>query len=521
MEQSTTKRPLNAKRIGIIIGAVVAVGAIVLLIILLFKGGIGGKDVSVFDSDSFFLAENDNSDAKYAVFNNKGDRLTDFIYKDVDEFVNGYSLVENADGKYMIIDSKGNTSVDLGDSYVNSRAGFYFVDHDNKDAIILGDGTELSDDAKDYAYDYNTPFIVIGTGDDEYELYNVRGKSVLNFHSKEDPEFSSYDRRTASVLKTDDAVYILDNIKLEVAGTFETSDSYKIEDATKDKKTFVLRTGEYGSYKFAVFENGKFKEFGDRCKDIDIEENEESGQKYLECEGEDDTTLIRGGEVTDFKTSGYGERYYVYDENHYANYRSDDNQLDIYVDGNKTDTVDCDYSPSLDYAGYSVRGKDNVTLYGIDGKKIYSLTGTNSGELSGLDVNENIIVRNGKEDYTSRYTLVNKSGETISSKYYSIASRGDYYSARIYNSDTYDLLDKSGTAILSGYKGYEVTSDKKIIVARDNDDKYHLVDVANKTVTTEFSERPNYYEDQYLRVAGDDKVSYYTIEGKLFYEYNK
>lgn len=521
MDQNTTKKPINAKRIGIIIGAVVAVGAVAFVIFLIMRNLAKHDVVSVYDSDVFFIAENNSSDAKSALFNNKGERLTDFIYKDTYSFVDGYALVEDNDGNASIIDSKGNVSLEFGQNSVSSYAGFYYTTHESENVILLGNGTEVAKGFQGYENDSATPFVVVKTSDDEYSLYNVHGDNVKTFQSKESPELRSYDRRVASVLKADGVVYLLDNLNLKIAGELATGEDYKIEEASKDGKTFVLRSGQYGSYKFAVFNDGKFNEYGDRCQDVDINENEDIHKKYLECEGKEDTALIRGGEISDIKTSGYDDRYYVFDENHYANYHSGDNKLDIYVDGNMVSSVDCNYSPSIDYAGYSVRGKDSVVLYGLDGKEIYKLSDTNNGELSGLDVNENIIVRNGKENYTSRYSIVNKSGETITDKYYSIVARGKYYSARNYDESNYDLIDKSGNKILSGYESYEITSDEKVMTAKDKDRKYHLVDEKNKTVTTEFSERPSYYEGQYLRVDGDEKVSYYTIEGKLFHEYNK
>jgi hypothetical protein len=234
--------------------------------------------------------------------------------------------------------------------------------------------------------------------------------------------------------------------------------------------------------------------------------------------------LIRAGVVTDIKANSYDSKCRVYDENHYVVYDSENKKADFYVDGKKKTTIDSEYSPSVSLKGYYIRSyKDKlISLYSIDGEKIYSLGGTSYGDLAGLDVNDNIVVRDPQQETYEKYYIVNKSGEQISGKYSSISIYGEYYSASNMNEKKLDLLDKTGQAIVSGeYTSYELYKDNSIVLGRKNNDSYDYIDMEKKSPKVSFEGYISYSSAGYLKVTGDNTVTYYTESGDEFYKYDR
>ena len=523
----------KGKRIGIIAGAAVVAAGAITAVCLLLGGVFGGKEQNIFETDAFFLSTRENSDTRYALFKRDGQKLTDFEFKTIGGFVNGYSYVRNVKDKYGIIDHDGHMTVEY-DAYdhIEPFVGFYEARKGGESKIILGNGDELASGYRGLVHSSNAPYIAIKFDDDRYELYNALGDKLSEFKSSEEPTFSDDSADTASVLSYKGGLIILSNKNYKIATTVETDTAFAIEEASEDGKTIAL-VEKNKSYdkdaKRALFANDKFSDFDKQCKSIDVHDSFKNKERaYVTCEKDDDNNmLVRNGEITDLKVTSYGDGYVVYDENHYAYYSTNDKKLDIYVDGGKRVTIDSPYRATTSTKGYVINNyKDkNVTLYNLDGDKIYSLDDVTSGELDGVDKNENIIVRNPKEDSDKKYYVVNKNGDLLSDKYSTVTAHGEYYAAYNRKDNKADLLGKDGKVIASGdYDEYSFYDDEKVILGKKGsgaDRKNDLIDAKDGSVKLSIEGTVNYYKVGYFRAVKDKKVTYYTADGKEIHSYEE
>ena len=527
-ERSRGGRKRNNKLLFIIGGAILAIGAVIALIFFINKAM--NADIDLYAADAFFVSTKADGETKYALYKKDGEKITDFIYSQVGSFVNHYAYVRNLDGKKGIIDDKGKMSVDFGEyEDITPRVGIYEASKDNKETLILGNGNEIASEYRSYDYSSSAPYVAVKYDNDQYELYNALGKKLADFTSSEAPNFSDAAYDTASALSYKGGLIILSNKNFKVISTVETPILYDIDDATKDAETITFV--EHGKHydddaKRAIFKD-KFAEFGN-CEDIDIHDGyADENRVYVTCEVDGKDKLVRNNEVTDLTVTSYGEGYVVYDEDHYAYYDSKDKKVDIYVKGEKKNTISSDYRIIASTKGYVINNykASTVTLYDIDGNEAYKLSDTSSSsDLIGIDKNNNIVVRDGKQDNDKRYVVVNKDGKELSGRYSSIVAHGDYYSAyRTGETTTGELLDKDGKVIVSGeYNEFVYYDEDSLIFGKKgsyNDRSYDLINVKDKKVIANIKGSISYVKAGYIRAVDGDKTSYYTRDGKLVYEY--
>ena len=529
-ENETKKRECRErKRFLPIILIVAAMAAIVGVVLLIIHLNSGAPDKTVFDTDAIFLPENDSSDAKYALFKNTGERLTDFEYTSVGEFVNGYATVRNSDGKNAIIDHAGKLSVGF-DEYEDIRAyvGFYEVKTSKEDEskkLILGNGQEIASDYKNVVYDYSAPFLAVETEDNHYSLYNSKGDRLAELEG-EQPFIDAYNAETVSYARYEKGIYLLDNKKQSIITNYETERKFNIESVSKDSSAIILRerAGKDSDH-YAVYRNGKVSDYDDKCKEITLNADQSIGRLYLTCRTDDKSYLIRGDEVSDIVANSYDSEYRVYDEDHYIKFNSDDKKATFFVKGEQKDTIDSSFAPTVSLKGYYVRNSVDrkVSLYGIDGQKIYTLDETSYGDLAGLDKNENIIVRDPNQSANEKYSLVNSKGEVRVDKLSELRNYGEYYVAKKSDQKTVALLDKDGNEIISGdYRDFSFYNEYKIVFARTSSDEYVYIDLNNKTEKDHYDGYVYYNErSNTLKVSSDKKVTYLTASGDKIYEYEK
>lgn len=515
----------NKKRLFIFGAIALAIIGIIIAIICIINSN---KEISIFKTDAFFIPENDKADARYALFKNNGDKLTDFEFRSVSSFVDGYAMVKNTEEQYGIIDHNGNMTVEFGkyDS-IFPHVGIYEVKNGETETLILGNGNELAKDYDSYTYSSGAPYAAVKFADNHYKLFNAFGNTIAEFDSEDIPRFSDDTGETVSAVIYKGGMYILNNKNCKDATAVKTDTAYSIDEATEDGKTVVfLENKTKGSRKRAIYANSKFTEFGDKCSDIELYDNFPNKERfYLTCTTDKKELLIRNNEITDINISAQGGTYAVYDENHYVKYDSKGKKAIFFVDGQEKASVETGTNrPIAVFKGYLVRNnKDNfVALYDLDGTKIFTLSDTISGEINGVDKNDKIIVRDAGLEGNQKYYIVNKNGDTISDKYSTITVRGEYYSAHNYKDGTAALLDKDCKTIVSGdYIAFDYYDDEKVILGKKNNLEYDLIDADNKNVKASIKGAVSYYRAGYLRAYNDGKTSFYTTEGRLIHEYSK
>lgn len=531
-ERSRGGRKRNNKLLFIIGGAILAVGAVIAGIYFINKAL--NADVDLYAADAFFISTKENGETKYALYKKDGEKITDFVYSQVGTFVNHHAYVRNLDGKKGIIDDKGNMSVDFGEyEDITPRIGIYEASKDNKETLILGDGSEIASEYRSYDYSSSAPYVAVKYDNDEYELYNALGKKLADFTSADEPNFSDAGMETASALNYKGGLIILSNKNFKVLSTIETPVAYDIDDATEDGKTitFVEHSKHYDDDAKRALYKDKFVEFGNKCEDLDIHDNfADKNRIYVTCEVDGKDKLVRNLEVTDLTVTSYSDGYVVYDENHYAYYDSKDKKVDIFVNGEKKNTVTSDYRIVASTKGYVINNykASTVTLYDIDGEEVYKLSDTSSSsELTGVDKNDHIVVRDGKQDNDKRYFVASKDGKELSGRYSTIVAHGEYYSAYRNSGDneTGELLDRDGKVIVSGeYSEFVYYDEDSIILGKKgsySNRSYDLINVKDKKVIANIKGNISYVKAGYIRAIDGDKTSYYTRDGKLIYEYGE
>ena len=137
----------NIKKIIIIIIILLAVAGCAFVGYKIFsKDKTKKENFDIKETTSFFLQ---NSVSKYALFNENGKQLTEFLYTRVEDFVNGYAVVE-IDDQEGIINENGKMTVPLNKyKYITLKGGLYSVSEITEKSynkyLIDGNGKILYD----------------------------------------------------------------------------------------------------------------------------------------------------------------------------------------------------------------------------------------------------------------------------------------------------------------------------------------------------------------------------------------
>lgn len=529
---STSRKRARSNKKFFIIGGVAIAAIVAVVVFIIFLSNMSGNKIELYKTDAFFLSTRDNGETKYALFKNDGSKVTDFAYSQVSQFINGYAFVKSLDGKDGIIDHNGNMTVDFGEyDNISAHMGIYEAIKDQNEKLILGNGEELVKEYKAYDYAPNSPYVIVSFEDNKYELYNALGDKLADFKSEEKPVITDDDPETVTAVSAKGALIILSNTNFRPANTIaDINTLYDIDEATKDGKliTFFEHGKHYDdSAKRAIYSAERFAELDNACTDLDISDNFTNEERiYATCEKEDKNMLIRNNTVTDIAVSSYGDGYTVYDENHYVRYNSDDKKAEFFVNGESKKTIDANYRVSVSFKGYQLNDYKarKVTLFDLNGDELIALNDTSSSsEINGVDDNDNVIVRDSKKESNERYVVMNKNDEELSGRYYNITPHGKYYSAINRSNNTSDLLDKDGKVIVSGaYNEFAFYEDNQYILARKGDSgnrQYDVVDVDGKSIKGTIEGTVTYYKSGYFRAIQDNKIRYYTLDGKLIHEY--
>ena len=523
-ERRKTKKRFDKKLLLLPVAAVITAG-VVLGLLFLINGD--GEEHTVYDSDSFFIRETSSTSSNYALFNNKGEKKTDFIFRSASAFVNGYALVRNADNQYGVIDQDGNMTVGFGEHEdLETRGGLFEATDGTDHTIINGNGDVLVADYVSATEATGAPYVAIETESQKYSIYNATGGKIMDFESGSRPVFNTYDKKMATSMSYDGHIAIFNNKTLKKIKDQETNIAYRLSATSEDMKTFVLRGANGDKSVWAVLNDGRFKEYGEDCTSIMLVDNTNSTSdyKYMTCSRNDGVYLMRGLDISNINLREDNNHAVVFNEKHYARYDSKEGKAKIFVDNSEKLSVDSDALPVVRSRGYYVVDNKNKhsALYDLEGNKLYELS-TARGSLNGLDNNERIIVNDpSAQNINEYYYLVNKDGKTISKKYSSISRNGEYYSAFDNVNKTADLLDKDGNVIISGnYTTFKFYRDGKLVFGQIATDKYDLINAKDKRVEKTLEGQLSVGKDDYFSIKTDNETVFYTIKGKDFYHQAK
>ena len=525
MEQERSKKKRFDKKLLLLPVAVLVAAGVMLGLLFLINGD--GEDHTVYDSDSFFIRETGSASSNYALFNKKGEKKTDFIFRSASAFVNGYALVRNADNQYGIINQDGNMTVDFGKHEdLETRGGLFEATDGTEHSIINGNGDVIVDNYVSAFEAVGAPYVAVETESQKYTVYNATGGKLLDFRSENRPVFNTFNKKMATSMSYDGHIVLFNNKKLNKIKDQETNISYRLSATSEDMKTFVLRGINGDKSVWAILKDGRFKEYGEECTSVSLTDNTSSvsNYKYLTCTKNDGVFLMRGLDITDLNLTEDNNHTVVFDEKHYARFNAKEGKATIFVDGSEKLSVNADVAPFVRSRGYYVANnkEKHAALYDLDGNQLFELN-TNRGSLLGLDGNERIIVNDPTSGVVNEYYyLANKEGKAISKKYSSISRNGKYYSAFDFVNKTGDLLNSDGEVLVSGnYTSYKFYRDGKLIFGENGVDKHALIDAKGKSAKQLPDGQLSVGKDEYFSIKTDSETVYYTFKGKDFYHQAK
>lgn len=486
------------------------------------KGKQNDKDIDINYSSSFFIK---GENKKYAMFNENGKQLTDFIYKYSPEFINGSALARKDDDSYEVINESGKVTVESGEYKNIYRAtGMYEVyKEDGKKYLIDGNGKVLYDlenmKLKTYPGEYSYSLLK-DMNTNTYKVLDYKGKPIVSFPIEEN------EQKSPSIQDESDYIsvfyhnknYILNPIASKEVVSFDADIQYCINAVEEDGKIITmnscvsfLETQEKVFYKF--IKNGKLYDFTDRCDKVYYS----SGS--LICYK--DSTRYFMDDKLNIGVDVYNKAYA--DNDSYAIHKSFEG-VSFYKNGKLVNNVAC---RSLT-TGYMKNGLFILDTYKSDScgtefgtYEFYNSNGENAFGKSFRSVDK--FDNNGLakvSDDNEKYYLINMNGKKVSGEYEEILFNKGYYPVN--NNSLYGLLDSKGNIVFDcsyGDIGIIVKKNRVYAVLETTDSKYVIYDMKAKREVLTLDDHPS-FEENYMYVAKDDKVQYYTYKGKLFYESN-
>lgn len=498
-----------------IILRVIAILILLILILFVIKFISMGskKDYDPEVSTSFFIQ---NNDGKYAMFNEKGKKLTDFIYESVEELYNGVAKVKDTDGKVAIINEKGKYVVKPGkyNSIIQNGGIFRVEEKENTYSILKSNGKKLikSDNAeiKSNSYLYNATIVL---NKDKYIIYTYNGKKVYTFkaNKKENEEeniapTSSNYKEFVSVFY--DGLTVIFNASTgKIIAKIKDAEQYCINNASEDGKTIGLNTcvtwyENSENVKFKVIIDGKVKDKDGECDAISLYD-----ENIICTKNETNHLMDKKLKILDTDLSQMSYK----DTKNYA--VKVGNNVQILKNGKTVKTIE---NAILSDKGYTKYG-----IYLIYKDKEYTFYNTKGKELFGKKFNKAITFD------SNGLARVSEDGEN----YYFIDTNGkrvgDYLDTSYQNKDYYiitkdnkkGVMNKKGKILVDVInENVEIKSngDKNYAFVK-KDDKYKLISLDTKKEIISFNTTPAFL-DHYIKLTEDDKTTYYTYSGKKIYE---
>lgn len=511
------KKNLKKFIIGLIVLIVVIVA--VILIVNLTKKDKKSDISDITKSESFFL---EDKEGNYALFNEDGKQLTDFIFFSVDSsIINGATRVENSNGDYGILSEDGKMIVDFGDyNYINHVGALYKVtDKEYKSYLLNSSGKQIGSlEGFDIdVFESDDLFVIIET-DNEYNVLNYNGKNILTLKkvSGEDDPIINNEENYLLIFynKTN---YIINLLNDELVLSFESEQNFCIKDINEnDNGDFILNSCSYNAKneeKYKLVRDGKIVYETNNYLSYDNGGNvilSTSDGKVILDENGTETIVISG--LAYYNSSSYAKL---------TNGSFDG--VDIYNNGSIVTHIDC---RGIEKTGYMSEGIYILNTY-------YSKScGTTSGKrqyykADGTLLNDEEYAKAGEFDDNhlarvsqdkKNYYLINSKGEKVTDDYSNIGSnQGEYYIATK-EDDSNVIINTKGEELISGDAITFSKSSNKLFASIRNGKKYTIYSIEDKKELTVLESEPT-FKTHYFMTSQDGKKQYYSYKnGKMFYE---
>ena len=518
--------PVKKKtKLPLIIGALVGVLAIIGIVVLILSLG-GAKDVTILEDIAFFLPDKKGEDSNYALFNEKGEKITDFNFTSAVGPVGGYAAVTNKDSKSGIVNVKGEMTVDFGkyDS-IFSRGALYEALKGDSVELITATGKKVTSLGKDdkAAGVADSYFTVVRRSDGKNEIYDIKGKKVDSFETNKELVYH-FDDDIVSV-GYEGGLIVLNNKEMTIRKKYDASLAYAIYSVSADGSYMVLHTEEeeYADNKYGLIVGDKIYDMPDKCHRVSLQYDyhAKSYQNVAICEDDNfEEYLVHSDGTVDSKTTS---GYIYFSENDYL-YDDDNGTVTFYAGGQKGKTINKKYASIVESYGYisihSYDGSDSVTLYDKAGNEVMTVKSATS--IDGIDPNDNAVIASYQSGKGHVEYLADKTGKKISGDYYMVSyAGGDYYRVMKNSSEqSYGVMDKTGKLLDSKtYRRIYYNEEHDAVFGVNDYGEYDLLDKDGKVVAELRGDEVYDYNEYIIVELANGGRQFYTFSGNKFHEY--
>ena len=512
-----SKKPLIIAIIAVVVLAAAGVGVWALLSALGGGEGSGGAKADP-DRVAFFVGDEDNT--KYAIFNDKGEKLSDFVYDKVSDFNDaGYAVAKKADADEVgIVTNTGKLAVAYGKYSSIEGFGQYFI-AESEEGKFLINGTDEHISKADQS-------------ETKYGLYSIYNGSKSFIYDGEGVKIgeSSSKKPLGDLKNGQNTVCVYGDGKMRCYDSTNGKKRFEVESKTPlvlDSFTAVssnvqcirFKEDSESKYNHVLYHYGKLTEIGDSHKGGSLITSTHIGSDN--CFFTDSSKIVMGGDGIDipmnnnFTTANVvvldSKRYaYVHagtgldkyivlhmgdEEVKLMNNKIDwptiaggkdyivvqyDKKLAIYKDSltpvfeveKDNEYFSASYTGNLDENGNVA---SNRYLIKKDGKILYK----SSNYSSHMSYKNGVYLLRGTTKDDGMYTgVINTEGKAIieEGKFESItvSEDGKFFVGK--KGKVVTLLDKSGKELLSGYDAFN-TYKSYVVAIKDGKYEYYSLDM--------------------------------------------
>lgn len=512
-EIKEVKEPKKSKLpIILVIVILLLVGACVYF--FLTKGKNNSDTLDTKKSTSFFLY----SDGKYALFNEDGKKLIDFIFSSAGEFVNGSAYVKN--GKEAgVINDKGKYIIELGKyKTVRDYKGFYVVGTENEELLLSSAGKTITSMKNASIVNHTDTYIAIEE-EKAYKIYNINGSLIKSITKQGDEELSIDDDDVFISVYYNGKNYVINTSTGKEIASYNAPTTNCFHSISSDGKKLSLNSCVqfYDDDKYntsVVIDNGKVYDVSETCRVVNFYENgavicvDHSSKQFL---------------LDDKYNVGINVAYVFFiDSANYVDKGTTGNLVTFHYDG-KVKTNNClstlfngDYVNEGLYILYEresegCSGENKYAYYKADGERAFgSYKRAEKFNKKGFAQVSNDGVK---------YYLIDKKGNKVTDEYDRIdgALNDEYY--YVTSGGKKGVISADGNVLLDvKYEGASATMyNKQYALLTVTKNEYVLYDLKNKKEIVKLDSKPDFYREYFI-TRKDGKTSYYTYNGKMFFE---
>ncbi|MBQ6486997.1 hypothetical protein IJI89_01045 [Candidatus Saccharibacteria bacterium] len=501
---------------GFIFGGLAIVAGVLLAIFLPKGSGDPSDPKNALNYSSAFSIQDDG---KYTIWNKSGEKVSEEEYDYISSFIAGYAYARK-DTQVGVIRDNGGVAIEFGRyGELTQRGGLFLAKDGNtkKNYVVTGDGRVLLEgETISLRTSYSSSAFALAETPDKIYAFNHDGKTLAEMEVKEDASSARLDSSNDfGAVYYNNRNIIFDARSGNILADFE-GDRFTIDEVSNDRSKVLLENSE-NSNSYKLIANG-------RVYDLD-ETKYYSFTTLNDVIGYDDYSEIALLD-NDFKVARKVSSYVILkDYNNFAA-ETDDDKVEIYRNGEVIKTFEEDASSLSgvmyeDYYAISNNGK--WKFYTLDGNEAFG--GKEWDDIDTLfDRHHHAVVA----EEEGKYYLIDAGGnrigdgETTYRRIY--ANKGGY---EVRNTDAeYSILDKNGKP-LENAKWYDSVSyrtnpvDHNIWTGKNDYSDFDVIDVDTGKVLLEHANTQTFYANYFTVKNDDNKLEYYTYEGKLFFTATK